>query len=268
MPPLSLDSIRWAQLRHAYGRATDTPALLRRLYESPDDVWSELCGSVVHQGDVSEAAYAVLPHVMAAAKSVPARDRTMHLAFAASALDGRERKPCPDDLRAEYESAVAIARDLAMETLQTAELPDSELPYIFEAIAAANDLPMLARILEQFSNEEFTFICADCESLLYVSTDQTPFAVYAADPVRHRDGPSTQIHPTPTHDAQSQVPSNGTVALPWLRSLSELQGNRVFDDKLICLYGDGECPECGRRFNLYSELEAAEREASRITRKG
>ena len=171
MPPLSLDSILWAKLTHAYGSAADTPKLLRRLYESPnDDVWSDLCGSVVHQGDVSEAAYAALPHVFAAARTVPAEDRIMYLAFAASVLDGRERKVCPDDLRTEYEDAIEAVRSMAIESLNAAMVPKADLPYLFEAIAASNSLPILARILEQFSNDEFSFECAGCKSWLCTAT--------------------------------------------------------------------------------------------------
>jgi hypothetical protein len=33
---LRLDSSRWSELRHAYGVALDTPALLRQLHSLPD----------------------------------------------------------------------------------------------------------------------------------------------------------------------------------------------------------------------------------------
>lgn len=262
MPPLPLDSKRWSELTHAYGSAADTPELLRRLYESPDDdVWSDLCGgSVVHQGDVSEAAYAALPHVVAAAESAPASDRIRHLVFAAAVFDGRVRKPCPDDLKAEYDEMFEPVREMATEVLKTGEPADQDLPYIFEAIAAASRLPVLARILESFSNEEFTLQCAGCKSWLYVSTEKAPFAVFAVDPVRHRDSRSTSITPPERPGADPKRPTSCDAALPWLLSLSRLDEHQNFGDKLVSLYGHGECPKCGRTFNLYRELERAETE--------
>ena len=259
MPPLSLDSIRWAQLTHAYGSAADTPKMLQQLYESPDDMWSDLYGSVVHQGDVSEAAYAVLPHVVAAARTVPVEDRLMYLCFAASVLNGRERQVCPSDLMTEYDNSVEAVRGMAMEALNSVKFQDEDLPYVFEAISASSGLPILARILEQFSNEEFTFECAGCGSWLHISTGRTPFSVFAEDPVSHTDSRSTPIEPLQQPLADSQIPSSGAEALPWLCSLSEAQDDRQFQEKLVSLYGDGECPKCGRAFNLHSELELAER---------
>ena len=260
MPPLPLDSKRWSELTHAYGSAADTPDLLRRIYESPDrEAWSDLCGgSVIHQGDVSEAAYAALPHVMAAAESVPASERLRYVSFAASVIDGAIRKPCPDDLKAQYEETFEAVRAMAIGVLKSGEPEDWELPYVFEAIAAASDLPVLARILMTFSNEEFAFCCADCESWLRVSARSAPFEARPEASLKDPDSPSTPITPPDEPSPDPQTPSGGQQALPWLLSLSNLHDNREFRDKLISLYGDGECPECGRSFNLYSELEREE----------
>ena len=260
MPLLSLDSNRWAQLTHAYGSAADTPALLRKLYKSSDsDVWSDLFGSVVHQGDVSEAAYAATPHVVAAAHSVPSAERLEYLAFVAAVVDGFIRKPIPEDLRAEYENAIKSALDMAMEMLEHETLSELDLAYLFETIAAANDLPILARILQLFSNEEFTFVCLKCQSWLYVSNDKVPFSVYAEDPVSNPNALSLPMRSPLRPPATSIVPAGGAEALPWLCWLSEHQKNQQFQNRLICMYGDGTCPKCERDFNLYNELERAEK---------
>lgn len=259
MPPLSPESDRWAELSHAYGPASDIPELLRRLIESPDDgVWSDLCGSVVHQGDVSEAAYAVLPHVVAAAQATPAKARIMHLAFATTVIAGRIRRPCPSDLQSEFDAAVNVVSDIALSTLSNATLQDPELPYVLSAIAASSKLPVLARILEQFADGEFTFECPACGAWLYVSTEKLPFQVIAEDPVRNPESRSIPIEPPGKPQADSRIPSSGALALPWLCSLSKAQGNKNFAEKLIALYGDGECPKCGNALNLYDELERSE----------
>src|SRR5262245_56982422 len=60
----ALDQINWGQLSHAYGKATDVPALLRALSSDKKEVWDnalyQLYGNIWHQVTVYQAtAYAV-----------------------------------------------------------------------------------------------------------------------------------------------------------------------------------------------------------------
>src|SRR5262245_10102626 len=60
----ALDQIKWDQLSHAYGKATDVPNLLRALASDKKEVWDnalyQLYGNIWHQGTVYQAtAYAV-----------------------------------------------------------------------------------------------------------------------------------------------------------------------------------------------------------------
>ena len=76
---LQLDSPKWSDLRHAYGSASDIPAMLHELEQFPphDDseappyfmLWSSLC----HQGDVYTASYAAVPHIIRVLASAPTR---------------------------------------------------------------------------------------------------------------------------------------------------------------------------------------------------
>lgn len=76
---LPLDDKRWSDLRGAYGPATDVPVMLKDLADFPEEIdnqsepyfslWSTLC----HQGDVYEASYAALPHLVHAVEKNPAR---------------------------------------------------------------------------------------------------------------------------------------------------------------------------------------------------
>lgn len=68
---LSLEDHRWAELQHAYGRATNVPELLRGLRSSTgpkksyqDEPWYSLWSSLCHQGDVYTASYAAVPHIV------------------------------------------------------------------------------------------------------------------------------------------------------------------------------------------------------------
>jgi len=62
---------RWKTLSHAYGSAADIPELLRQLAagtgpktRSDSEPWFTLWSSLCHQGDVYDASYAALPHIV------------------------------------------------------------------------------------------------------------------------------------------------------------------------------------------------------------
>lgn len=66
---LNLDSPKWSELDHAYGKASDIPDLLRQLetIPNPDDnsePWLSLWSSLAHQGDIYSASFAAVPHIV------------------------------------------------------------------------------------------------------------------------------------------------------------------------------------------------------------
>ncbi|MEZ2219595.1 hypothetical protein AB6803_06855 [Rhizobium sp. RCC_161_2] len=71
-----LDDPQWHELQHAYGSASNIPALLRALASSTgpkkgytDEPWFSLWSSICHQGDAYTASYAAIPHVVQIAMS-------------------------------------------------------------------------------------------------------------------------------------------------------------------------------------------------------
>lgn len=68
---IELSDPLWSKLSHAYGSAVDVPELLRQLASSPgpkvgydSEPWFSLWSSLCHQGDVYDASYAALPHIV------------------------------------------------------------------------------------------------------------------------------------------------------------------------------------------------------------
>lgn len=112
---LDLDSPRWKELDHAFGKATDIPALLRQLEANPNvwsdrisfspEPWAALGSALCHQFDVYNAAYAAVPHIFRIAGL--AKDPLLLDYFCLPALieEWRPRfgpQAVPDDLRASY----------------------------------------------------------------------------------------------------------------------------------------------------------------------
>lgn len=110
---LSLDSPRWGELQHAYGTASDIPALLRQLHSLPDAVgesepWFTLWSSLAHQGDVYSASFAAAPHVVSALEAHPDRASPTYFQFPAWVEICRQRLgiSVPNDLEQAYFAAL------------------------------------------------------------------------------------------------------------------------------------------------------------------
>ncbi|MFI1015221.1 HEAT repeat domain-containing protein [Streptomyces sp. NPDC020965] len=74
-----LDSVRWADLEHAYGEAGDLPGILRALAgdePAAAEAFDELWGSILHQGTVYSATVAAVPFL---ARAATAGVRTVEL---------------------------------------------------------------------------------------------------------------------------------------------------------------------------------------------
>jgi hypothetical protein len=110
---LSLDSPRWSDLQHAYGPASDTPALLKLLGNLPDSAgdaqpWFDLWSSLAHQGDVYSASFAAVPHVVTAIALDPIRADFGYFQFPAWVETCRLKNgtAIPDDLAPAYFNAL------------------------------------------------------------------------------------------------------------------------------------------------------------------
>lgn len=117
---LSLESPRWGDLQHAYGAASDTPCLLRKLRLLPDAVgesepWFSLWSSLAHQGCVYSASFAAVPHVVNALAAHPEGAASTYFQFPAWVEICRQRLAVavPADLEQPYFAALAQLPALA-----------------------------------------------------------------------------------------------------------------------------------------------------------
>lgn len=110
---ISLDSPDWASLQHAYGNASDIPALLRQLETLPaatgnSDPWFSLWSALAHQGDVYTASFAAVPHVVRVLATSPSSASFAYFQFPAWVEICRQRHNLnvPDQLSAAYFAAL------------------------------------------------------------------------------------------------------------------------------------------------------------------
>lgn len=111
---LPLDDIRWPKLLSGRRIACDASSTLRAM-ESGSDVWEQLWDELHCQGDVDEAAYAALPHLVRISAQRP-RDWNLY-ALAATIEIERYREgnpPLPEWAIAAYTEAWVALRNLAL----------------------------------------------------------------------------------------------------------------------------------------------------------
>lgn len=157
---LSLKSEKWSELQHAYGSATDIPALLQKLQDLPvsdDDAepWFTLWSALAHQGDVYSASFAAVPHVIDCLATSPAQADAAFLQFPAwvEICRAKNNIEVPPDLQIAYAESLARLPALAVQALH-GQLDPGRLACALSAIAAANGQHAMAEAALEISSPQ------------------------------------------------------------------------------------------------------------------
>jgi len=156
---LSLDSNRWATLKHAYGDASDIPGLLVQLKSLPSsqgnqEPWYSIWSALAHQGDVYSASFAAVPHVVASIEIDPLRIDFSYFHFPAWVEICRHKQglTVPDDLSDAYFDALAKLPGLVAEASHQ-DWDAGMLSCALAAIAAAKGHCAVAEAVLELNSE-------------------------------------------------------------------------------------------------------------------
>jgi hypothetical protein len=154
---LTLDDHRWGNLMGGYRIKCDPRPLLANLESGreTESTWHELWDDLHHQGDVGEASYAAVPHLVRIYRKHDTPDWNTYAIVAVIEL-AREKgnnSAVPKWLADDYFSAI---QELA--TMGAAEVLTAKSPEVFRAIlgiiAIAKGLRTHGRFLVDFSEDE------------------------------------------------------------------------------------------------------------------
>ncbi len=156
---LSLDNPRWSELQHAYGPATDIPALLKQLTDLPSsendaEPWFSIWSALAHQGDVYSASFAAVPHVIDVLASAPLKADFSYFQFPAWVEVCRVKSAAsvPEDIASAY--FASLSRLPALVAAAAARQWDEGfLRCALSAIAAAKQQPAIAEAVLELSPE-------------------------------------------------------------------------------------------------------------------
>ena len=151
---LSLDDPRWPELQGGYRIPYDASTALRQL-EQGADVWDELWENLHHQGDVGEASYAAVPHLVRIAAALPARDWNFYGLIATIEVERqREENPeLPEWLVDDYAAAMQGLLKIAAADLLTVD-EEMTLRSMLGAIALAKGDLKLGTLISYIDDSE------------------------------------------------------------------------------------------------------------------
>ena len=158
---LSLSDQRWRSLKGGYRLPFDASVPLKRL-EAGEDVWEELWDNLHHQGDVDEASYATVPHLVRIAALDSTRDWNVYALIAVTEIERHRTStpPLPSWLQTDYAQAWRDIAHLALRDLE-ADLDSSTTRSALSVIALAQKERKLGALLSHFDSSEIDQLAED-----------------------------------------------------------------------------------------------------------
>jgi len=162
LPP---DSPCWKSFSVHFGTPEQVPERLASWRESiggPDEAsnWSDLWEQFLHQGTITDAAYAAVPHIVRELERIAPRNRLNYLVEVAEIEAARHETTSPrlpPDLGEAYHAAIAHARQLAVECLSL-EWPKIEFRYLLSVLASLHGHGVLGDLIFYLDA-----LCGECE---------------------------------------------------------------------------------------------------------
>ncbi len=154
---LGLDDTRWNNLTGGRRTQFDPRPLLARLETEQDTatIWHELWDELYHQGDVGDASYAVIPHLLRIHRRRGVVDWNTYAIAAAIDLARTEREnpELPDWIEKDYSHAIRELAKIGTTEILLAKKPEA-VRAILSIIAIAKGLRTHGRFLIEYSEDE------------------------------------------------------------------------------------------------------------------
>lgn len=166
---LDLGSARWRELQHAYGAASNIPALLGQLTRLPSsqgsaEPWCTLWSALAHQGDVYSASFAAVPHVIEALSRDPARADASFFQFPAwvEICWARSNAGVPPDLERGYREALKRRPGLVADAVGGSFGRERLACALAAVAAAAGDVALAEAVLELAGDGDAEAFIEEC----------------------------------------------------------------------------------------------------------
>jgi hypothetical protein len=153
----ALDDKRWTDLKGGYRTQFDPRPLLSALETGKNTkaVWHELWEDLHHQGDVGEASYAAVPHLVRIYRRHRVVDWNIYAIVAVIELarEERENPPVPTWMEEGYSKAIQELAEIGTVDILKAN-DEEDIRAILSVIAISRGARTHARFLLNYSAEE------------------------------------------------------------------------------------------------------------------
>lgn len=251
----------WSTLKHAYGEATDVPALLAGLVPDPEaSVWEELWSRLCHQGTVYSASFAALPALLNVAEHWKPKDRSQLIALAASILASNDvYGGCRDEFLRPVEWVVPRFHRFCRESLAESGLSKHDFIYLLQAMRSFEGDQCWGQELDHLVSGEFPGQCPHCGVELYLVIGEYGFFTTAEEWVMRSETPRTEpgtikvrpgIKRTPIEPNTSVLPEGGRQ----LCENAQAAQQHEVAEWIRYLFGTSVCPSCRHAFELQNAI--------------
>lgn len=149
----------WSKLRHAYGIATDIPALLERLPSDRNhELWNELWSRLCHQGTVYNASFAALPALERLAREAP-EQREAALALAGAIVASKDRFGVSGEPLREHATTIASLYGQSLDSLTADSWSPTEFIYKLQTACGLRGDHVWGRRLDALADGEIQVRC-------------------------------------------------------------------------------------------------------------
>jgi hypothetical protein len=259
---LDLDSPRWAELATAGGNPSLLVGLLRSLREDPtEEDWEEAWEQVAHQFTRSSAAYAALPHLLRlGVEQGLATDPDFLFNMGRVAAPFEVEAPVPEDLRADYEAALAEARTLALQAAAAPGRYDADAyANVLYAAAALSGRTRLAvgwiSLAMSRMPEEVELDCPGCGASLLGPISKDGLVLEAVDAHARPISGLSLVEPREASSTRWDLERPPEEDFEWLTALCLAAGQEELIAVFRQLYGKTACPVCQAPFLVMNEVE-------------
>ena len=156
---LAYDDPRWKHLNGGYGKPYDPTAALSALESGANiqEAWAELWQELHHQGDIGEASYAAVPHLVRIHRHSGNLDWNLYALMSTIEVERHRRSNpvLPDWLEPSYRDAWETLLDLALADLKKSE-DQLTVRAILGAIALCKGLIKFGALISSFDESEIT----------------------------------------------------------------------------------------------------------------
>jgi hypothetical protein len=163
---LSFDDPRWTDLKGGYRTPFDPRPLLIKLENTQDieAIWHELWGELHHQGDVGEASFAAIPHLVRIYRGRYVIDSNTYAIVAIIELARAQgnNPDVPEWLLASYLKAIQELAETGVAEILRADDPDI-VRAILSVLAIAKGLRTHSSILIKYSDLELDEIASQAQ---------------------------------------------------------------------------------------------------------